>query len=140
MFEVTAVGPDSRAEWLTQTARTFRHPRSPLERANDRLLLGLVVLSLPLAIGLVISVLTRVHGHHAQVQAIVAGLVNLIPEGLILLLGLVAAASALKFATRGVLAQQINAFESLASVDTLCTDKTGTLTEPTLRVVALVPA
>jgi cation-transporting ATPase E len=74
------------------------------------------------------------------VQAIVAGLVNLIPEGLILLLGLTAAASALKFAQRGVLAQQLNAIESLASVDMLCTDKTGTLTEPKLRVVKVIPA
>ena len=140
VFEATAVGPDSRAEQLTATARTFRHPRSPLERANDRLLLGLIVLSVPLAIGLIVSVLSRVHDHHAQVQAIVAGLVNLIPEGLILLLGLTAAVSALKFAQRGVLAQQLNAIESLASVDTVCTDKTGTLTEPRLRVVALSPA
>jgi magnesium-transporting ATPase (P-type) len=140
VFEATAVGSDSRAEQLTATARTFRHPRSPLERANDRLLLGLIVLSVPLAIGLTVSVLTRVRGHHAQVQAIVAGLANLIPEGLILLLGLTAAVSAFKFAQRGVLAQQLNAIESLASVDTVCTDKTGTLTEPSLRVVALVPA
>ena len=43
-------------------------------------------------------------------------------------------------AQRGVLAQQLNAIESLASVDVLCADKTGTLTEPTLRVVGLVPA
>jgi cation-transporting P-type ATPase E len=140
VFEATAVGSDSRAEQLTATARTFRHPRSPLERANDRLLLGLIALSVPLAIGLTMSVLTRVRGHHAQVQAIVAGLANLIPEGLILLLGLTAAVSALKFAQRGVLAQQLNAIESLASVDTICTDKTGTLTEPSLRVVALEPA
>jgi cation-transporting ATPase E len=139
-YEATAVGPDSRAERLTATARTFRHPRSPLERANDRLLLGLVVVSLPLAIGLVTSTLVRVRAGHAQVQTIVAGLANLIPEGLILLLSLTAAVSAYKFARRGVLAQQLNAIESLASVDTVCTDKTGTLTEPTLRVVGLVPA
>ena len=140
VFDATAVGPQSRAEQLTATARTFRHPRSPLERANDRLLLWMIVLSVPLAAGLTASVLARVHGHHAQVQAIVAGLVNLIPEGLILLLGLTAAVSAFKFAQRGVLAQQLNAIESLASVDTVCTDKTGTLTEPSLRLVALVPA
>jgi cation-transporting P-type ATPase E len=139
-YEATAVGPDSRAEQLTATARSFRHPRSPLERANDRLLLGLVVLSLPLAIGLVTSTLVRVKAGHSQVQTIVAGLANLIPEGLILLLSLTAAVSAYKFARRGVLAQQLNAIESLASVDTVCTDKTGTLTEPTLRVVGLVPA
>ena len=140
LFEAKAVGADSRAEQLTATARTFRHPRSPLERANDRLLVGLVVLSLPLAIGLTASVLTRVRSGTAQVQAIVAGLANLIPEGLILLLSITAAVSAYRFARRGVLAQQLNAIESLASVDTLCTDKTGTLTEPKLRLVTLVPA
>ena len=140
LFEANAVGADSRAEKLTATARTFRHPRSPLERANDRLLVGLVVLSLPLAVGLTASVLTRVRSGTAQVQAIVAGLANLIPEGLILLLSITAAVSAYRFARRGVLAQQLNAIESLASVDTLCTDKTGTLTEPKLRVVTLVPA
>src|SRR5262249_54966019 len=60
LFETTAVGPDSRAAQLTETARAFRHPRSPLERANDRLLLWLVALAIPIAIGLTVSVLTRV--------------------------------------------------------------------------------
>ena len=70
-------------------------------------------------------------------QALTAGIVNLVPEGLILLISLTAAVSAFKVAQRGVLAQQLNAVESLASVDVVCTDKTGTLTEPTLRVVGL---
>jgi magnesium-transporting ATPase (P-type) len=140
LFEATAVGPDSRAERLAATARTFRHPRSPLERANDRLLVRIVAFSAPLAIGLTVSVLTRGGSAAAHVQSITAGIVNLVPEGLILLISVTAAASAFKMARRGVLAQQLNAIESLASVDVLCTDKTGTLTEPTPRVVALVPA
>ena len=73
-------------------------------------------------------------------QTLTAGIVNLVPEGLILLISVTAAVSAFKIAQRGVLAQQLNAIESLASVDVVCTDKTGTLTEPTLRVVGLVPA
>jgi magnesium-transporting ATPase (P-type) len=140
LFEASAVGPDSRAAKLAATARTFRHPRSPLEKANDRLLLWLIALAAPLAIGLTISVLLRVHTNEGRVQALTAGIVNLVPEGLILLISLTAAVSAFKMAQRGVLAQQLNAVESLASVDILCTDKTGTLTEPTLRVVGLVPA
>ncbi len=75
-----------------------------------------------------------------RVQTLTAGIVNLVPEGLILLISVTAAVSAFKMARRGVLAQQLNAIESLASVDIVCTDKTGTLTEPTLRVVAVVPA
>ncbi len=140
LFEATAIGPDSRAERLTETARAFRHPRSPLERANDRLLLWLVVLSLPLAIGLTVSVFAHDETSKERVQAVTAGIVNLVPEGLILLISVTAAVSAFKMATRGVLAQQLNAIESLASVDLVCTDKTGTLTEPKLRVAAVLPA
>jgi magnesium-transporting ATPase (P-type) len=140
LFETTAVGPDSRAASLTTTARAFRHPRSPLERANDRLLLWLAALAVPVAIALGITAFTRVHESGARVQLLTAGIVTLVPEGLILLIAVTAAVSAFKFAQRGVLAQQLNAVESLASVDVVCTDKTGTLTEPTLRVVELVPA
>ena len=140
LFEVTAVGPESRAARLTATARAFRHPRSPLERANDRLLLWLLALAIPLSAALTVSVLLRVDSGAARVQALTAGIVNLVPEGLILLISLTAAVSAFKVAQRGVLAQQLNAVESLASVDIVCTDKTGTLTEPALRVVGLMPA
>jgi magnesium-transporting ATPase (P-type) len=140
LFEASAVGPESRAVKLTATARTFRHPRSPLERANDRLLLWLVALAVPLTIGLTLSVLLRAGSTAAHVQTITAGIVNLVPEGLILLISLTAAVSAFKIARRGVLAQQLNAIESLASVDVVCTDKTGTLTEAAPRVVSLLPA
>jgi cation-transporting ATPase E len=140
LFEATAVGPNSRAARLATTARAFRHPRSPLERANDRLLLVLLAFAIPLAVGLTVTVLTRLETAGARVQVLTAGIVNLVPEGLILLVSLTAAVSAFKVAQRGVLAQQLNAVESLASVDVVCTDKTGTLTEPTLRVVGLVPA
>jgi cation-transporting P-type ATPase E len=140
LFEAAAVGADSRAARLTETARAFRHPRSPLERANDRLLLWLVGLSIPLALGITVSAFLHTETSAARVQAITAGVVNLVPEGLILLISLTAAVSAFKVAQRGVLAQQLNAIESLASVDIVCTDKTGTLTEPKLRVVGLVAA
>jgi magnesium-transporting ATPase (P-type) len=140
LVEARAVGPGSRAAQLSATARAFRHPRSPLERANDRLLLVLVACATPLAIALSVSVLLRVDTAEARVQALTAAIVNLVPEGLILLISLTAAVSAFKLAERGVLAQQLNAIESLASVDVVCTDKTGTLTEPTLRVVRLLPA
>jgi len=140
LVEAIAVGSESRAARVTATARAFRHPRSPLERATDRLFLYLIAAAIPLAIALTITVLTRVNGAHERVQLITAGVVNMVPEGLILLIGLTAAVSAFKVAQRGVLAQQLNAVESLASVDLVCTDKTGTLTEPRLRVVGLVPA
>jgi Mg2+-importing ATPase len=81
-------------------------------------------------------VLSRVDTAEARVQVVTAGIVNLVPEGLILLVSLTAAVSAFKVAQRGVLAQQLNAVESLASVDVLCSDKTGTLTTGEMRVHA----
>jgi len=139
-FVATAVGPDSQAAKLTATARAFRHPRSPLEKAMDRLLIILVGCMVPLAIALGLSLLLRDDPGPDAVQTMTASIVNLVPEGLVLLVSLTAAVSATKIARRGVLAQQLNAIESLASVSVLCTDKTGTLTEAALRVVGVWPA
>ncbi len=139
-FVATAVGPDCRAAKLAETARAFRHPRSPLERAMDRLLIILVAVMVPLAAGLIISLAVRDVSQAEAVETITAAVVNIVPEGLILLVSLTAAVSAAKMARRGILSQQLNAIESLASVSILCTDKTGTLTEANLRVVDLIPA
>ncbi|MBS1884729.1 MAG: HAD-IC family P-type ATPase, partial [Actinobacteria bacterium] len=139
-FEATAVGAESRAARVTATARAFRHPRSPLEKAMDRLLIIMVGTMAPLGIGLGVSLALRNVGQSEAVETLTAGIVNIVPEGLILLVSLTAAVTAAKMARHGILAQQLNAIESLASVSVMCTDKTGTLTEASLRVVELIPA
>jgi cation-transporting P-type ATPase E len=139
-FEATAVGAASHAAQLTETARAFRHPRSPLEKAMDRLLIVMVGLMAPLGIALGVSLAIRNVSQSDAVQTLTAGIVNIVPEGLILLVSLTAAVTAAKMARHGILAQQLNAIESLASVSVMCTDKTGTLTESALRVVELIPA
>jgi cation-transporting P-type ATPase E len=139
-FEATAVGGESHAAQLTATARAFRHPRSPLEKAMDRLLIVMVGTMVPLGIGLGVSLALRNVSQSEAVETLTAGIVNIVPEGLILLVSLTAAVTAAKMARHGVLAQQLNAIESLASVSVMCTDKTGTLTEASLRVVELIPA
>ncbi len=106
----------------------------------DRLLIVMVGLMLPLAIGLGVSLALRDVGQSDAVETLTAGIVNIVPEGLILLVSLTAAVTAAKMARQGILAQQLNAVESLASVSVMCTDKTGTLTEASLRVVELIPA
>src|SRR6201996_3645166 len=139
-FEATAVGGDSHAAKVTATARAFRHPRSPLEKAMDRLLIVMVGTMVPLAVGLGVSLALRNVSQADAVETLTAGIVNIVPEGLILLVSLTAAVTAAKMARHGILAQQLNAIESLASVSVMCTDKTGTLTEASLRVVELIPA
>jgi cation-transporting P-type ATPase E len=139
-YVVEAVGEDSYAERIAGEARTFRHPRSPLERALNRLLILLVGVMVPLAIVLVAALIRQNKSSRDAVSTAVAGTLSLVPEGLLLLSGLTMAVAALRMARRAVLAQQLNAVESLASVDVLCCDKTGTLTERRLRLVGLAPA
>ena len=134
-YSVTAVGADSYAARLTGEARSFRHPRSPLERALNQLLFVLVAVMVPLGVVLGYALWHRHAPLHTAVPTSVAAVVTLVPEGLILLASLTYAVAALRMARRGALAQQLNAIESLASVDVVCLDKTGTLTEPALRVV-----
>ncbi len=138
-YRVTAVGEDSFAARITGEARSFRHPRSPLERAVNRLLYALVALVVVLGAVLGYSLYHRHVSVHTAVATSAAGVVTMIPEGLMVLVSLTYAAAAVRMSRRGVLAQQLNAIESLASVDTICVDKTGTLTEAALRVVELVP-
>jgi len=139
-FDVAAVGAESYAERIAGTAREFRHPRSPLERAIDRLLYVLLGVTVPLGAMLIVALWKQDVAVSHAVETAVAGMVTLIPEGLVLLVSITYAAAAVRMARAGALSQQLNAIESLASVDTLCIDKTGTLTEPRLRVVSLVPA
>jgi P-type E1-E2 ATPase len=137
-YTVNAVGTDSYAARLTGEARSFRHPRSPLERVLNRLLFALVAVMVPLGLVLGYALWHRHAALHTAVTTSVAAVVTLVPEGLILLTSLTYAVAALRMARRGALAQQLNAIESLASVDVVCLDKTGTLTEPALRVVDFV--
>ena len=139
-FEVTAVGEESYASKIAGEARSFRHPRSPLERALNNLLLILVAVIVPL--GLVLGyALYHLHTKLGDaVPTAVAATVTIVPEGLILLTSLTFAVAALRMARRGALVQQLNALESLASVDLVCTDKTGTLTEPEPKVLDTVSA
>jgi cation-transporting ATPase E len=139
-YTVTAVGEDSYAQRLAGEAREFRHPRSPLELTLNRLLLVLVAVLAPLALIFGYALWERDTPTRPAIEAAVAGGVTLVPEGLILLMAVTYAVAALRMTRRGALSQQLNAVESLASVEVICVDKTGTLTEPGLRVVAAEPA
>jgi P-type E1-E2 ATPase len=134
-YIVEAAGPDSYAERLAGMARTFRHPRSPLERAVNQLLFWLVGLMLVLGSLLGYALWRREAGLSDAVSTATAAVLSMVPEGLVLLVSLTYAVASLRMARRGALAQQLNAIESLAAVDVICTDKTGTLTEAALRVV-----
>jgi len=139
-YVVTAVGGASYAARIAGEAREFRHPRSPLEASINQLLLALVVAVVALGGALVWTLWRRHTSIHTAVPTTVAAVVTLIPEGLILLTSVTFAVAAMRMARRGALAQQLNSIESLAAVDIVCIDKTGTLTDARLHVERLVPA
>ncbi len=139
-YVAEAVGHDTYAERLVGEAREFRHPRSPLELAMDRLVLITGIAMVPFGLLLGGSLIEQDTPFRESISTAVAGVITIVPEGLVLLIGITYAVATMRMARRGALSQQLNAVESLASTDVICRDKPGTLTEETLRVVALVPA
>jgi cation-transporting ATPase E len=138
VYEVEAVREDSYAEQLAGEARAFRHPPSPLQLEVNRVLLATTWLMVPLAALLLIALRARQEEFEEAAQTATAGLITLIPEGLVLLTSVTFAVAAVRLARQGALVQQISATESLAAVDVICIDKTGTLTGGDLVLSSVV--
>jgi len=136
-YVVDAVREESYAGRIAGEAKTFRHPPSPLQEEVNRVILASTYVMLPLAVVLVLSLKIRAVPLEEAAQTATAGLVTLIPEGLVLLMSVTFAVAAMRLAKRGTLVQQMSATESLASVDTICVDKTGTLTAGELRLTGV---
>jgi P-type E1-E2 ATPase len=136
-YVVDAVREQSYAGRLAGEAKTFRHPPSPLQEEVNRVIIASTYVMLPLAVVLFISLKVRSVGLESAAQTATAGLVTLIPEGLVLLMSVTFAVAAVRLARRDTLVQQMSATESLAAVDTICVDKTGTLTAGELRLAAV---
>jgi magnesium-transporting ATPase (P-type) len=136
-YEVDAVREQSYAGGLAGEARAFRHPPSPLQEEVNRVIVVSTYIMLPLAVLLLLSLKIHSTGLQEAAQTATAGLVTLIPEGLVLLMSVTFAVAAVRLAKRQTLVQQMSATESLAAVDTICVDKTGTLTEGELRLAGV---
>ncbi|HEY5942097.1 MAG TPA: cation-translocating P-type ATPase [Solirubrobacterales bacterium] len=136
-YTVDAVREESYAGQLAGEAKTFRHPPSPLQEEVNRVILASTYIMLPLAVLLILSLKLRSVPLEEAAQTATAGLITLIPEGLVLLMSVTFAVAAMRLAKRGTLVQQMSATESLASVDTICVDKTGTLTAGELRLTGV---
>ena len=134
---VTAVGEGSYANRLAGQARRFSLATSELMAGINRLLRWLSWMMVVIAPVLFIRELQS-EPWRVAIRLAVAGLVGMVPEGLVLLTTLAFLAAALRLARRGVLVQELPAVETLARVDALCVDKTGTLTEGRVRMAQVV--
>ena len=138
LVKVNAVGSHSYAATLTAQAKVYKKTVSDLNKGINTILKFMTFLVVPLCILLILSQIHTVGGwgtalstgewRQAVVSA-VAGVVGMIPEGLVLLTSLNFAVAAMRLARHDTLVQELESVETLARVDALNLDKTGTITD-----------
>ncbi len=132
-FRATAVGEEAYAHKLVAQAKRFALASSDLRRSIDTVLKYVTWIMVPVAALFAASQLwVQASSLREAVISTVAGLVGMVPEGLVLLTSIVFAVSAVVLARRNVLVQELPAVEGLARVTVICLDKTGTITEGVL--------
>ena len=137
LVKVTTVGGDSYINKLAKSTKEFKKYPSKLRDYMDRILKVISVLLVPVAIMLYVRGASLGRGYTDIVLRSAGALVGMIPEGLILLVSVSLAVAAMKLAKKKVLVQELYCVETLARVDVLCFDKTGTITTGNMNVVEI---
>ena len=138
---LTAVGRNCWAARLSQEAKRDKKQRSAIMSALDGWLKLVGFFIVPLGAAMLVRQLTldgATFGY--AVTSTVAALVGMIPEGLYLLTSIALALGVLRLAKRRTLAHELSCIEALARIDTLCIDKTGTITTGNMRLEQVCPA
>ncbi|UYB40524.1 HAD-IC family P-type ATPase [Streptomyces sp. Je 1-4] len=137
-FTATKVGRQAYAAQLAEEASRFTLVHSELRTGISQILKYVTWMMIPTAIGLILSHLVTLGlpGDEA-IRRMVAGIVPMIPEGLVLLTSVAFAIGVIRLGRKKCLVQELPAIEGLARVDVVCLDKTGTLTEGGMDVNGL---
>ncbi|MEV5607942.1 HAD-IC family P-type ATPase [Streptomyces sp. NPDC052225] len=139
-FTATKVGREAYAAQLAEEASRFTLVQSELRSGISTILKYVQWMMIPTAIGLVISQLVdKNHGFKDSIARTVGGIVPMVPEGLVLLTSVAFAIGVIRLGRQQCLVQELPAIEGLARIDTVCLDKTGTLTEGGMDVAELRP-
>ncbi len=141
--QVTHVGNDSYAQSILSDAKVFRKHKSQLRDSINFIIKTTGIIIIPVGILLFTKQYFISDATFADaIVSTVAALIGMIPEGLVLLTSIALAVGAINLARRQTLVQELYCIETLARVDTLCLDKTGTITEGNMRVedvLTLIP-
>ena len=146
LTRVTAVGEHSYAAKLAAQAKVYTKTISDLSRGINTILKYMTMVVVPLCVLLVWSQMHKVGGFveawqtgawRGAVVSAVAGVVGMIPEGLVLLTSLNFAVAAMRLARKQTLVQELESVETLARVDCLNLDKTGTITDGGIAFVGV---
>ncbi len=133
----TRVGADAYAVKLAEDAKRFTLATSELRTGIDDIIRLISYAIVPTAALLLWSQLSAHEGWREAAAGTVAGVVAMVPEGLVLLTSMAFAAGVVRLGQRQALVQELAAVETLARVDVLCLDKTGTLTEGDISLVGI---
>ncbi|WP_409471300.1 cation-translocating P-type ATPase [Streptomyces sp. HC307] len=137
-FQATKVGREAYAAQLAEEASRFTLVHSELRSGISTILKYVTWMMIPTAIGLIISQLVvKDNDLKDSLARTVGGIVPMVPEGLVLLTSVAFAIGVIRLGRKQCLVQELPAIEGLARVDTVCLDKTGTLTEGGMDVTQL---
>ena len=142
---VDHLGKANYAEKLQASAKYFKKPKSEILRTINLIfkIIGIGVIVLGLALIITYIARGKLNPSNTQeftifVGTIAGSLVSMIPSGMYLLVSLTLAVGAIRLANRGMLVQELYCIESLARADVLCLDKTGTITDGSMKVRDLI--
>jgi len=137
--KVTSIGKDTLASDLIKKASVIKDDSSYLKKVINQILKFVTILIVPTAILLFISQYFYSNQTYAEaVLSTVAGVIGMIPEGLVLLTSIALTVGVIKMARRKVVIQKLHGIEVLSCVDVLCLDKTGTITDGSMEVVNVI--
>lgn len=139
LYRASRVGADSYAAKLSEDARRFKLAHSELRRGVNIILRWLSLIIPPIALLLLWRQLLALDLWQEALQATVAAAVAMVPDGLVLLTSLSFVAGVIALARRRALAKELASVELLARVDTLCLDKTGTITTGDISLAQVEP-
>ncbi|WP_328494878.1 cation-translocating P-type ATPase [Streptomyces sp. NBC_00414] len=139
-FSATKVGREAYAAQLAEEASRFTLVHSELRTGISTILKYVTWMLIPAAVGLAITQLvSKDNDFKDSIARAVGGIVPMVPEGLVLLTSVAFAIGVIRLGRKQCLVQELPAIEGLARVDTVCLDKTGTLTEGGMDVTELRP-
>lgn len=138
VVQVEYVGEDSYAYQLMKKAKTKKRASSEMQRTINRIIKVVGALIIPIGIMLYLSQKNAGSGFSDCLVGTVAGVIGMIPEGLVLLTSISFILGVGRLARKRALVQEMEAIEALARVNVLCLDKTGTITTGKLEVVDVI--
>lgn len=138
--QVEHIGEDNYTAKISSGAKYIKKVKSEIMTSLNGIIKYLTFAIIPIGIGLFVMQYNVFGiGLKDSVVKTVAGIIGMIPEGLVLLTSTVLAVSVIRLSKSKVLVQELYCIETLARVDTLCLDKTGTLTEGIMEVIDFIP-